>query len=66
MYIQGGHKVAHQGKYENFKDTKIMESFDLDNRLLVNLLNICKLFVFSCVVLKNQPVKLVYGFQKNL
>ena len=28
--IQGGHKVAHPGKYENSKDTKIMESFDLD------------------------------------
>ena len=30
MYIQGGHKVMHQGKYQNSKDTKIMESFDLD------------------------------------
>ena len=30
LYNTVGLKVAHPGKYENFKDTKIMESFDLD------------------------------------
>ena len=30
LQLQGGHKVAHKGKYENSKGTKIRKSFDLD------------------------------------
>ena len=62
-------KSLHQGKNENSKNTKIMKSFDLDrlHRLLVNILNFCKLSVFSCVVFNKLTcqISIAYAFRKN-